>query len=71
MSRSITRRGLLGRGAAALGGLLVSASVAVVAPPARAADAPVSELTADNLLLIVNQNDPAGERLAAFYADQR
>lgn len=32
---------------------------------------PVSKLSASNLLLIVNKNEPAGQRLAEFYAQQR
>lgn len=45
----------------------------LAAAPARGADAApaASKLAARNLLLIVNKNDPAGGRLAAFYARQR
>lgn len=55
---------------------LLAGTCCLIAPLSAAAadDAtapPVSHLSAANLLLIVNKNEPAGLRLANFYAEQR
>jgi uncharacterized protein (TIGR03790 family) len=56
-----------------VGAALVLLGSLLPAPVAAAQrdDRPGSRLTADNLLLIVNQNEPAGMRLATFYTEQR
>jgi len=52
--------------------LLPSILIVVLSLGATASgDQPVSRLSAENLLLIVNKNEPAGQRLAEHYAKQR